>query len=1457
MSHPALDEIAGGAQPDAGLLRRMVRAKVPLGELIEALEGADHPICYSDLLDAGFTSRALCLAEAPLHDVWDELDRRGRFSKIEADAQRRERFLTNLKQDGWAAGDVASEGIRLEDMLRAGYDPLECFDATRTTGFLEAITRVRIAEKGFNPDHWKMGSHLEPVVKECRKAGIDAVALDPVSADFKANMLVDAGYTVQDVFACGYSARQAVMALSLKDCWAAGYSADALRSTGKSAKDLASVGVPPNEIVSVYVKRDAEGLADPEDARKLLEEIESCYPLHRRSRVKALVKVWARAEAASTTFEEVEQAFIDLQKLAASRYRMEVAQKKVRKDVDPRSLRRFLADAENDIERLGKLERTTTTATRKQKIHDQVAKLQQEIADAKLLLADLDQAEKQYEDQRDQLRHTIKLRRTWLKRQQSLEKSVTGKARSLQVLRQYDVAATASVVALNDHLAKTFYSRNPEKQSTYDVEATSARAKIHNLCVDQQGGHLFTKLDHLHQQFESKHEMPDFPVPPDAAADTAFAKDVQLPRDLRTLNGRLASWNNLRDEFDVESQLLDLILHTEKRAHKAYGGVVPMKKWLATLTLLGDSITTAGIVPSLVRSGIKSIQKGHLDIDPLQKRNSTGSLNFGVNFGFSYGEVGKLTAGISMSGALRIDDDRRLRANLTISLSVGVEVSPPSVKFLKFTIKAGLAVFNRTYAFADERHFAYAMALHLARIKAARELYDEMPDERVLLRSQKYTDLVHDTFLDVIGGSGDAARDEALSYLAHRPVIKVGAAGTRTIDTAFSDDLTGIEVTGSYSFSPKTFTKEHTFLTKGSKPTFVEEYKQGTVRNIGPFTVSGTMYLNATFSFTFADIQNDANPDNDGRYLTLTVPGTKYLPGGINISAPSPPTDYSNHAISQFKDASKFSGWKDLVGGMAPGVSSVGIDSNSSVNGVINWVYPPTHRNFAVVQYMRMEHSTGMGFQVGFGVETGAGEVGLDVGASFSHSIAMSERLGHNTLTYVQTVFNGLIARHKGDLQWQAWMADHRSDFFHIFKRIGKEGTNVRDETQSIEDAVNAGTEIWKDPSGPERRELRFLADVADDDGTKYGYGELHRLEKEKAASFVTRHLAVYAPGTPRQISQDGPDPIGFVEHCTKARASWGKQRFKAVKGSKEYADACKLMTTLFARHAVVSSAEGKYAWRRRRVSLSPAVGKMRASIAFDHDTGRWFLVKAPLLGGFSAMDVWSNEGFVRPDSPDGVERWNLRTYYDAGVEITLSIRSHRRDEFMYRGKIVMETRLGTGWEDLEARIRNLVLAVAKDPLSRSGFRVSHLKGKNSKPWHRATQLNILVSLHPYLSKEFTPFRTAFNAWGDRIREKKWYSRIPADEKDRRGDELKTLADQALGNFAQACRQAGLEDPMSAVHRRILLPVPAFRHDKAFWQKGPLDRTTPNDSLRFADVDGLLVKRVSAEMGGETPDALL
>lgn len=211
----------------------------------------------------------------------------------------------------------------------------------------------------------------------------------------------------------------------------------------------------------------------------------------------------------------------------------------------------------------------------------------------------------------------------------------------------------------------------------------------------------------------------------------------------------------------------------------------------------------------------------------------------------------------------------------------------------------------------------------------------------------------------------------------------------------------------------------------------------------GSFKAGG---LGLTLAGKFTHITNDANPDNDGTYFNYSLELGTSAEGEVL----DPDSDAGQDALEAIAESGEFEMQTveptasvvtgTVVTNLAQGVESFGAALSGGLKAESNLVLK--NGGFRC-QYVRLTRSRKISSAV-----KARTPYGMNVGVSYEGGKTdhIAEWLGSTTLTYLQTIYDGLQGHPDPDAEWQAYLAAHRKQVWALLLAAMTHGTNTREE---------------------------------------------------------------------------------------------------------------------------------------------------------------------------------------------------------------------------------------------------------------------------------------------------------------------------------------------------------------------------------------------------------------------------
>ncbi len=402
-----------------------------------------------------------------------------------------------------------------------------------------------------------------------------------------------------------------------------------------------------------------------------------------------------------------------------------------------------------------------------------------------------------YEASRDKLKGLLERRRSYVKDQ---KKVIAGKIKPLLTrLRDARLARAREAVALNDDFVQRSF---PLYQRTSEENRRLLRLRAYYLGDPDE-------VDVAAVQHPSRDEQDAGARPGRAGGGPRREKPLE---DIVVLDRKIEQLTWSVDEFGAELELLDEARRLIDRSKSLWTFVDKIEKWHPRLLHLANSVTTVTRATQLLKKAGHKVAPSLVGEGKWTKRKRiTGQRDFALEFGVSAGVsvgIADVMAGLSLalSGNLRVDDDRRLRANITLKLipNFKAEVKGGSAALVEATAKCGFTITSQTYAFVDEKHFAYYFAFRMANLLRFSDKFTRYGNAALHQHIAVYDDEIMDLLRSIVG---TAKMNELEFYLSKRHVWKVHVPAKGKFipatDLGFKDAVLGgsVDVKHNYTLS--------------------------------------------------------------------------------------------------------------------------------------------------------------------------------------------------------------------------------------------------------------------------------------------------------------------------------------------------------------------------------------------------------------------------------------------------------------------------------------------------------------------------------------------------------------------------------------------------------------------------------------------------------------------------------
>ncbi|MGY0220026.1 hypothetical protein ACWJJH_22025 [Endozoicomonadaceae bacterium StTr2] len=261
-------------------------------------------------------------------------------------------------------------------------------------------------------------------------------------------------------------------------------------------------------------------------------------------------------------------------------------------------------------------------------------------------------------------------------------------------------------------------------------------------------------------------------------------------------------------------------------------------------------------------------------------------------------------------------------------------------------------------------------------------------------------------------------------------------------------------------------------------------------------------------------ISGHPNPDNDGRYLNVSfkVGGVFKMSDLLSVCKGEIPF---NSSSIEFNDDVPWFQFSDVDMG------DFGYQTTPGMQVEFNIIRTDTGPR---LQYIRVtqEKSDGLASpQIPLGEGPGVG-LHLKLGGSRGQVDNRYEYIGNNTLTYLQTRYNGLTAGGKtsGDENlWQPFVKKNRKQLLSLLKNMAKPGTNAHQEMQVLLESMKKRRDIPVDFSVKFGEQLEgYVGGTVSEDDMLQGLNEfmafqyrLHRTEASKRFNLMQQQKELQA----------------------------------------------------------------------------------------------------------------------------------------------------------------------------------------------------------------------------------------------------------------------------------------------------------------------------------------------------------
>jgi hypothetical protein len=863
------------------------------GKSVRSIHELPERYTLEELREAGFTAKEL--------DTLPEVD---------ASELRTVGFTAEeLKDAGFTARDLRHAGYRAKSLKRAGYSVRDIVRAGYHTRNLreQGFTATELAGAGKIAEDLYHGGFALPKLKE---AGFGPEDIHWYGA--APWMLKKAGYTPTELKAGGIRAFTAVnTGFTLTELREGGYTAsDMAESAGGWAADLYEAGFTVAEIKAADF--DAEDFCDdvPECPMAELKPHFSIGEMKEGGYLAPQLKVTGGWDSPSER-EEVDRIYgtdgdeslmrdaeagqVDLDRIrrkkneyiarAQGLYRFTLEKRQFKDDLITETLklentrifsrpfqgvftrRKTLQNLKQECRNFIQYcqENPGTNRDRNDRL---IAYLQRKVKEIDDLTQEKARLEKELKQSKEDLGKLIKLRTDKINRiidgkfkltfssaaQEPGLKKILGP--SLSALNHDYHEAEAQVREANRELAGTCYPLKPEYS---DEQRNEFLARRRTLIGDPLTSAQVKMI-------ESPHLDDD-----DGLTNlNPLGRMMQLDRKIE-----LTSWP-IR-ELVAEKHGLDELKTLKTNVASLWTFVDRIEKSFQTFLKLGNSVTTVKRSSKwLLEKRKPKEERGHY----AEHKRLTGARDIALEIGLNFGPDllgASITVGLSVviTGTISMDDDRRLRAGIDISLQPNfkAKVGRGDTKLMELSAKLGFTVKNAKYAFVDEKHFAYYLAFRIANIYHLRRKFTAYGkhalNQYLSVYDAELKDILKAMFQDSPG-----KLEEMEDYLCTRPVVKavVPRLGCPDIDFGFSSTV--IPAGGGASgnlYKPVAFQRSQLVIpnggTGGSVPATTGAQRSVDVPEFWQFEAGADghcFFYSALFLLAMQDILTDDVHDRNG-----------------------------------------------------------------------------------------------------------------------------------------------------------------------------------------------------------------------------------------------------------------------------------------------------------------------------------------------------------------------------------------------------------------------------------------------------------------------------------------------------------------------------------------------------------------------------------------------------------------
>lgn len=396
------------------------------------------------------------------------------------------------------------------------------------------------------------------------------------------------------------------------------------------------------------------------------------------------------------------------------------------------------------------------------------------------------------------------------------------------------------------------------------------------------------------------------------------------------------------------------------------------------------------------------------------------SAQLSIGVGANLGAV-KLAGDIVFGGKITHDDDRRVRASLSVGFRVSGELD---LKLWKASGSIAIT-FSDNYVFRSPQHFATWILSKLHAFQKKIERY-----------------------VGTKAGASSGVQGKTLPALPQGVPTEPSLTQSKTDITvagkigpdkksAFAKTglLKGLEGSASYT--------SHTAWRKDPKTGRLQSLEGWVAK--GRFAIPSNKY--GTFEGEYGFTHNHANPDQDGAFIDWWFqPSTTAKPMRNKKSAAAVAAVIAGFTPGR---ATPLLATASLLSAKLGGAISAKVGEKTPLEAKPYGLHAQYNSddNGVSVRYVRVEAQAGIDVQgeIPLGTTGLIGRLGFKAGVMAS----VLEVLGTKTTLYVQNVYNGLKKRAGGAAEWARWVAGRRDSLWEIFRAIAQPGSTASKEVSA------------------------------------------------------------------------------------------------------------------------------------------------------------------------------------------------------------------------------------------------------------------------------------------------------------------------------------------------------------------------------------------------------------------------